>query len=77
MTLRNLPLGCVQIQNGATYVRVDKILSPKDGSPALLAQGNLIFSLGPRMLKFNYNLRIEPWWIVWREMGHHATYYAH
>ena len=61
MTLRHSLLGCVQIQNGATYVRVDKILSPKDGTPALLVQGNLIFSLGPRMLKFNfYNLRIEP-----------------
>ncbi|XP_027192261.1 protein MICRORCHIDIA 6-like isoform X2 [Cicer arietinum] len=29
-----------EIQNGATFVMVDKILNPKDGSPALLIQDN-------------------------------------
>lgn len=32
-----------QIQNGATFVIVDKTSNPRDGSPALLIQGIHLF----------------------------------
>lgn len=31
----------MQICNGATFVKLDKIINPRSGSPALLIQGNL------------------------------------
>ena len=34
-----------EIQNGATFVSVDKISNPRDGSPALLIQGMLVLEL--------------------------------
>lgn len=37
--LKSLPIFKFQIQNGATFVKVDKINIMKDNSPALLFQG--------------------------------------
>lgn len=37
--LKSLPVFKFQIQNGATFVKVDKINIMKDNSPALLFQG--------------------------------------
>jgi len=33
----------VQVQSGATFVRLDKIANPRDGNPALLIQGIKVF----------------------------------
>jgi hypothetical protein len=45
-----------QVNNGATFVRVNKFKNPRDGNPSLLVQGCHIY---------NVNLFIFIWTVIW------------